>query len=181
MDPGLDYYKILGVDRRAGIDDINRAYRVRALQFHPDTGGSESEMKLLNEARDVLTDPEARKSYDLQRPQHESEFAFVSSSVKPPAEGTVRRHSGVPRRAMGAIAASLICFFVGMYIASARILPLVLFGAGVILAHYAFYATQAFQRLDGPLVRSLSGKYDGILLALLFDFVVLLIMLAYRS
>ena len=64
--PG-DHYKTLGVDRKASQDDIKKAYRKLARQYHPDTNkdaGAEERFKQISEAYDVLGDPEKRKRYD---------------------------------------------------------------------------------------------------------------------
>ena len=59
-----DYYKILGVSRDAGDDEIKKAYRKKARICHPDVGGDEDEFKQINEAYEVLSDPEKKKVYD---------------------------------------------------------------------------------------------------------------------
>jgi curved DNA-binding protein len=63
-----DYYKILGVDRNASEKEIKRAYRQLARQSHPDVnpGDSQAEerFKEINEAHEVLSDPEKRAKYD---------------------------------------------------------------------------------------------------------------------
>jgi molecular chaperone DnaJ len=67
MARGNDYYKVLGVERKASQEDIKKAYRKLARQFHPDTNsdpGAEARFKEISEAYDVLGDPEKRKGYD---------------------------------------------------------------------------------------------------------------------
>lgn len=63
-----DYYKILGVDRNAGEDDIKRAYRKLALKFHPDKNPDDDEaerkFKEAAEAYEALSDPQKRQLYD---------------------------------------------------------------------------------------------------------------------
>src|SRR5215204_4522010 len=62
-----DYYNVLGVDKKASQDDIKKAYRKLARQYHPDTNkdaGAEERFKRVSEAYDVLSDPEKRKKYD---------------------------------------------------------------------------------------------------------------------
>jgi curved DNA-binding protein len=65
----VDYYKTLGVDKGAGVDDIKKAYRKLALKHHPDRNPSdkkkaEEKFKEISEAYAVLSDPEKRKQYD---------------------------------------------------------------------------------------------------------------------
>ncbi|KAK9837066.1 hypothetical protein WJX81_000009 [Elliptochloris bilobata] len=58
------YYKILGVDSNANDVELKRAHRKLALKHHPDKGGDSDKFKEINEAYDVLRDPEKRKIYD---------------------------------------------------------------------------------------------------------------------
>src|SRR6476646_9187254 len=63
-----DYYKALGLDKKASAEDIKKAYRKLARQYHPDRnpGDKEAEEKFkeISAAHDVLADPEKRKEYD---------------------------------------------------------------------------------------------------------------------
>lgn len=59
-----DYYKILGIQKNASADEIKRAYRQLAQQYHPDKGGDPEKFKEINEAYQVLSDPQKRSQYD---------------------------------------------------------------------------------------------------------------------
>jgi DnaJ-class molecular chaperone len=63
-----DYYKILGVDKKATEKEIRQAYRKLARKYHPDVNpgdtAAEEKFKEINEANEVLSDPEKRKKYD---------------------------------------------------------------------------------------------------------------------
>ncbi len=62
-----DYYEVLGIDRNASESDIKKAYRKLAMKFHPDVNkeeGAEEKFKEINEANEVLSDPEKRARYD---------------------------------------------------------------------------------------------------------------------
>ena len=64
----IDYYKVLGVNKNATQDDIKKAYRKLARKHHPDLNPNDKEahkkFQQVNEANEVLSDPEKRKKYD---------------------------------------------------------------------------------------------------------------------
>lgn len=76
----IDYYKILGVDKNIPQKDVKKAYLKRAKQFHPDLHPDDPKAKAkfqaLNEAYDVLNDPEKRKKYDQYGEQWRQADAF---------------------------------------------------------------------------------------------------------
>jgi DnaJ-class molecular chaperone len=73
-----DYYKILGVNRKASEKEIKSAYRKLARKYHPDVNPgdaqAEARFKEINEAQAVLTDPEKRKQYDALGPDWQKRF-----------------------------------------------------------------------------------------------------------
>lgn len=64
----IDYYQVLGIAKNASTDDVKKAYRKLARQYHPDMNQDNKEahkkFQQINEANEVLSDPEKRKKYD---------------------------------------------------------------------------------------------------------------------
>ena len=64
----VDYYKTLGIDKNATEEEIKKAYRKLARKYHPDLNpndaGAKKKFQEINEANEVLSDPEKRKKYD---------------------------------------------------------------------------------------------------------------------
>lgn len=79
-----DYYKILGISRDASHDEIRKAFRKLARKYHPDVAEdkstAEEKFKELNEAYEVLGDPEKRKKYDAMGSNRQSAGAGASSA-----------------------------------------------------------------------------------------------------
>lgn len=82
----IDYYKILGVDKTASEAEIKKAYRKLARQYHPDLNPNDNEAKKkfqqINEANEVLSDPEKRKKYD----QYGKDWAHAEAFEKAKAQ-----------------------------------------------------------------------------------------------
>ncbi len=76
----IDYYKVLGVEKNASEEDIKKAYRKLARKHHPDLNPNDKEahkkFQEINEANEVLSDPEKRKKYDAygENWQHAEQF-----------------------------------------------------------------------------------------------------------
>ena len=85
-----DYYKILNVPREASADEIKKAFRKLARKHHPDVnpGDKKAEMKFkeINEAYEVLSDPDKRRKYDTLGPNWQDQFG-------PPPAGSRRAYT----------------------------------------------------------------------------------------
>ena len=90
-----DFYDVLGVNRDASADEIQRSYRTLARTYHPDVNkdpGAEDRFKEISEAYDVLSDPELRRRYDA----FGHDFRQVPEGVD--AETWARARAGGPSR-----------------------------------------------------------------------------------
>lgn len=92
-----DYNKILGIDRNASSEDIKKAFRKLAIQFHPDKNKgdktAEEKFKAVNEANSVLIDPKKRKLYD-QYGEHWEQVQQGGPAGGRPGGGSGRSHQG---------------------------------------------------------------------------------------
>lgn len=105
LNSSKDYYAVLGAEEGASRSDIDRLYKRLAGQLHPDRGGSEEEMKSLNEAYGVLKDETTRRDYDAQR--------------RKPAAAVFRPASTPPARDIGAFGhclSAFLCLLVGLFL-----------------------------------------------------------------
>lgn len=84
-----DYYKVLGITRNASNDEIKKAFRKLARKYHPDVNPgdrkAEAKFKEINEAYEVLSDPDKRRKYDTLGPNWQEQFG--------PAGGARRSYS----------------------------------------------------------------------------------------
>ncbi|MCG5216014.1 DnaJ C-terminal domain-containing protein [Streptosporangium soli] len=88
-----DFYEVLGVDRTAGQDEIQRAYRKLVRSYHPDVNkdpAAEDRFKEISEAYAVLSDPETRRRYDAFGP----DFRQVAPDVDPETYARARARAG---------------------------------------------------------------------------------------
>ena len=89
----IDYYKILGIDKNASEEDIKKAYRKLARKHHPDLNPNDKEankkFQQINEANEVLSDPEKRKKYDQYGKdwQHADQFEQAKQQRQQHAQG----------------------------------------------------------------------------------------------
>src|SRR3989338_6223133 len=91
-----DYYKTIGVDKKAGADEIRKAYYKLAHQHHPHKGGDEAKMKEINEAYGVLGNQEKRSQYDQFGSTFEQARSQCGSSGFGDFSGFARNADGQP-------------------------------------------------------------------------------------
>lgn len=155
FDSSKDYYTILGAAEDATRSEIERLYKRRAVEHHPDRGGDEERMKALNEAYAVLKDEAARSAYDAERgervPQvNAEEFQPFSSRS---AEADVISGRSVE---------ALLCLFAGvillvlvrahwmLFLWPLGILAVFVILAGVLMAHSVMLAIRGTLAVSHP-------------------------------
>ena len=94
----IDYYKILGVDKSASQDDVKKAYKKLARKYHPDLNPNDPDahrkFQEINEANEVLSDPEKRKKYD--------QYGNTPTSSKPNSSNIANTRTGKAEEPTGA-------------------------------------------------------------------------------
>jgi curved DNA-binding protein len=92
----IDYYKILGITKTATNQDIKKAYRKFARKYHPDLNPNdkvaEKNFKEINEANEVLSNPENRKKYDQYGKDWEHAEAFDKAKQQQQYRGSAQQH-----------------------------------------------------------------------------------------
>lgn len=129
FDPQKNYYEVLGADDNASRRDIERLYRRLAHQRHPDRGGSEDEMKALNEAYGVLHDDSIRKDYDRKRKRAVAPESYINTA---PAAREVGVY-GQGLNALVCLAAGLMLLLLVRFNGLWFLWPLGILAMGVIL------------------------------------------------
>jgi curved DNA-binding protein len=93
-----DYYKILGISKTATEEDIKKAYRKLARKLHPDLNPNDKEagkkFQQINEANEVLSEPEKRKKYDQYGEQYGENWEKAEEFEKTRSSGNGGRRSG---------------------------------------------------------------------------------------
>ncbi|MEP6570438.1 MAG: DnaJ domain-containing protein [Acidobacteriota bacterium] len=153
FDSQKDYYQILGANEDTSPRDLERLYKRLAATHHPDRGGSEEEMKSLNEAYGALRNRETRSEYDERRAKLDVSFVPVSS----PAAAEV----GL----LGHGLTAFFCLLIGLFLLllvrfqwiwflwPLGILALLVVIAGVIMARSTMRALNAALPVSNPLRR----------------------------
>ena len=163
FDASKDYYGILGVSEDASKEEVDRAFRNEARTRHPDGGGSEEAMKSLNEAHDILSDPDTRKAYDAERKP--PRIAYSSSAVFDPEAASRAGTLGIVVKDVdlaGLLLGAATAFGVGIpllllvemqwvfFLWPLRILSLGALFLGVLMAHSALRVKHRNMRKANP-------------------------------
>ena len=154
FDAKKDYYGILGAERTSSRRDIERLYKRLASRHHPDRGGSEEQMKSLNEAYRVLRDDSTRRDYDSQR------RGPVAPSFAP-ASAPAAQDVGAFGQSLSAFLCLLLGFFLLFlvrfqwiwFLWPLAILALLVLFFGVLLAHAAVLSFTSRLPISNPLQR----------------------------
>ena len=144
FDSNKDYYGVLGVDKHASRREIDREYKRQAAKHHPDRGGSEEQMKSVNEAYSVLKDATLRRAYDDSRTTTTATYATEYVRYSTPTARDVG--------AMGQCLSAGLCLIAGLFLLllvriqwiwflwPLAILAVFVVGFGVLLARAAMVA-----------------------------------------
>ena len=153
-----DYYAVLGVGTGAEPEVVKAAYTALARKHHPDAGGSPVRMKEINEAWEVLSDPQRRSRYDLCRRQRSGretkrEYHERQAPSRPTAQRATSTGSGVlPWPSPGWQRLALFCSIPlgGLLVWLSFDIWFTLAGLVIVaVAVFAVVATRGLSRVDG--------------------------------
>jgi len=134
-----DYYAIIGASEDASQQDIDRCYKRQAHRRDPDRGGSEEDMKTLNQAYEILRDHDKRKAYDAQRAKPTIRRPEHRTAASPARDVGVygQMLSAVLCLALGLMLLFLVRFNGLFFLWPLGILAVCVIAFGVLIAHSA--------------------------------------------
>ena len=146
-DRSKDYYAILGAEEDASRSELDRLYRRKAVEHHPDRGGCEEEMKTLNEAYRVLRDEGLRRTYDAERQARPAQEE-VEEQVRPAYASPHAKLDAITHQVLAAIVfivLGLVLLFIVRFQYVLFLWPLALLAVfmvlvGIVQAHGAMRA-----------------------------------------
>ncbi|HEY0545991.1 MAG TPA: J domain-containing protein [Pyrinomonadaceae bacterium] len=157
-DRSKNYYEILGAEEDASRGEIDRLYRRKAVEHHPDRGGCEEEMKNLNEAYRVLKDEGMRRTYDDERQRARfvrTEFAErdVTPRAQPPAQLDAITHqvlASIIFIMLGLVLLFVVRFQYVLFLWPLALLAVFMVLVGVVQAHGVMSAVRSRLRATHP-------------------------------
>lgn len=152
-DSKKDYYAIIGADEGTTTRDLERLYKRKAAHLHPDRGGSEEDMKRLNEAYGVLKDETARREYDGQRRRPKAVTLRPSAPAAKDVGLFGHGLSAFLCLLLGVFLLLLVRFQWFWFLWPLAILAVFVILFGVAMAHNAMVAVNASLPISNPLRR----------------------------
>jgi hypothetical protein len=179
LETDKNYYEVLGVASNATEAEIDRSFKAKAREQHPDAGGTEEAMKLLNEAREVLANSDSRAAYDeRRRAAAEPSIPYGSSAAfdhdRPTTEGLKIEVTGGDH--VGLLLGAVVCIGLAIpllvlirmqyvfFLWPLRFLALGMLGIGVLMGHAALRVVQRHGSAPGRRGRVLlyeAGYWTG--------------------
>jgi hypothetical protein len=156
-----NYYAVLGAEESATREEIDRLYKRKAVQCHPDRGGNEEEMKSLNEAYRVLKDDVARRTYDGEQQDSPDDEVLQAQEHPLPTSSPGAKLDAITHQ-VGAsllfIVLGLVLLFVVRFQYVIFLWPLALLAVamilfGIVQAHSALNAVRRNIMLAHPALR----------------------------
>jgi curved DNA-binding protein CbpA len=160
QDETKDYYSILGAAEDATQVEIERHYRRKAVQHHPDRGGSEEDMKSVNEAYGVLKDQALRRAYDNERQplvkQDSETYPDVQARASRPVQLDAITHQALAALifiVLGLVLLFIVRFQYVIFLWPLALLAVVMILVGIVQAHSALDAVRRQIKVARPALR----------------------------